>query len=66
VGHLPKEIADIPVIGQGRAESDNPDQGLARLDLTQSSRHDCLDHRTTLFVEQVNFINDQQPNFLSR
>jgi hypothetical protein len=65
--YWPQEVSYIDVIREGRTQADYADDRLARLDLSQSTSNDGFNDRTTLFIQKMNFINNEQfePLFLT-
>lgn len=60
----PEEVCNIDIVRQRSRETDNPDQTLRRFDLAQRPRDDRLDDGASVFMQQMNFVDDQELDFL--
>lgn len=64
VGNSPEEICHVNVIRQRRRQAHDPDETLRGFDLAERPRNDRLDDRSTVFVQQVHLVDDQELDFL--
>ena len=60
--HHLEEERDVCIVGQGSREADDPDHLLRRLDEAERARHERLDDGPSVVVEQMDLVNDEQPD----
>ena len=55
-----EELSDILIVGESSAEAHKTNLILRLLNLAQGTRHDGLQNRTAIVVQQVNLVNNDE------
>ena len=61
---LPKEVGDVDVVWQRGGETDNADEALRRLDLSQGASDDAFDDGSSVLVQKMHLVDDEELDFL--